>query len=237
MSVEPPLLAFDRVSRSFDNGRVVALRDVSLQIAIGECVAIVGRSGSGKSCLLNLASGIDEPDSGRVLWRGELVASRRAWAALRLRDIGIVFQEFHLIPTLTAAQNVELPLLGDRLRHAERRPRVAKALADLGLQSREGHLPHELSGGERQRVAIARALVRQPRLLLADEPTGSLDSATAGAIADLLLGLWRNQGMTLLVVTHDEELAARCSRIVRLHDGAVVSDTRAACNPAADQSQ
>ncbi len=142
-----------------------------------------------------------------------------------------MFQEFNLLPTLTAAQNIELPLLGDRVPGSVRQGRVAATLARVGLTAREQHLPHELSGGERQRVAIARALVRQPSLLLADEPTGSLDSATAALIVDLLLGLWKDHGMTLVIVTHDEGLAARCARVVRLHDGNVVAD-HAAIAPA-----
>ena len=220
-----PLLAFDNVIRSFDGGRVAAVRGVSLAIGAGECIALTGRSGSGKTCLLNIAGGIDVPESGRVLWCGQPVASRRAWSALRHSEIGIVFQEFNLLPTLTARQNVELSLMGGSLGDRAQRVQAEAALAQVGLEARTGHLPAELSGGERQRVAIARALVRSPALLLADEPTGSLDSGNAASIAELLLGLPQERGMTLLLVTHDDTLAARCPRQIRMNDGLIVTDS------------
>ena len=222
----PPMLAFEKVARSFDGDRVTALRGVSLEIGEGECISLTGRSGSGKTCLLNIAGGIDVPSTGRVLWRGKPVASRRDWAALRRREIGIVFQEFNLLPTLTARQNVELALMGSGLGGRAQRAAAEAALARVGLEGRAGHLPAEMSGGERQRVAIARALVRKPALLLADEPTGSLDSANAANVAGLLLGLPEERGMTLLMVTHDPALAARCPRRIRMHDGVVVTDER-----------
>lgn len=221
-----PLLVFDGISRSFDGERVTAVRDVSLTIGDGECIALTGQSGSGKTCLLNIAGGIDLPNTGRVLWRGRPVASRRDWAALRGREIGIVFQEFNLLPTLTARQNVQLALMGGDLRGRAQRASAQAALAQVGLDGRADHLPAELSGGERQRVAIARALVRDPSLLLADEPTGSLDSVNAASIAELLLGLPKERGMTLLMVTHDTALAARCPRRIRMRDGRVVADER-----------
>lgn len=222
----PPLLAFDGISQTFDSDRVTALRGVSLTIGAGECIALTGRSGSGKTSLLNIAGGIDVPSAGRVLWRGRSVVSRRDWAALRRSDIGIVFQEFNLLPTLTALQNVELALMGGGMRGREQRATAAAALARVGLADRVGHLPAELSGGERQRVAIARVLVRNPSLMLADEPTGSLDSANAAHVTELLLGLPKACGMTLLLVTHDQALAARCSRRILMHDGMVVADDR-----------
>ncbi|MEO3472215.1 ABC transporter ATP-binding protein [Roseomonas sp. CAU 1739] len=220
------MLAFDNVVRSFDGGRVAAVRGVSLNIGSGECIALTGRSGSGKTCLLNMAGGIDLPTAGRVLWRGQPVASRRAWAALRRDEIGIVFQEFNLLPTLTALQNVEIALMGSALTGRAQRAKAEAALARMGLEGRARHVPAALSGGERQRVAIARALVREPSLLLADEPTGSLDSVNAANIAGLLLGLPRERGMTLLMVTHDPALAARCPRRIVMHDGAIMSDDR-----------
>ena len=222
--IKPALLAFDHVCRSFDGGRVTALRDVSLSIGAGERVALTGRSGSGKTCLLNLAGGIDIPNSGRVLWQGRPVTARRDWAALRSQAIGIVFQEFNLLPTLTALQNVELALMGGGLAGRVQRQRAEAALERVGMAGRATHLPAEMSGGERQRVAIARALVRRPALLLADEPTGSLDSGNAEAIAALLLSLPEEDGMTLLMVTHDPALAARCPRRIRMHDGCVAAD-------------
>ena len=154
------------------------------------------------------------------------MSGRRGWAALRRREIGIVFQEFYLLPTLTAVQNVALALMGQGIASAEQRCRAEEALDALGLAERHHHLPTALSGGERQRVAIARALVRRPALLLADEPTGSLDSANAALVADLLLGVPRARGAATLIVTHDEALAARCPRRIRLHDGRIAEDTR-----------
>jgi putative ABC transport system ATP-binding protein len=218
------LIALAGVSRSFDDGTIVALKAVDLAIDRGECVAVLGPSGSGKSSIVNLLSGIDLPNGGRVLWNGRPVASRRAWARLRRKDIGIVFQEFHLLPTLTARENVEMALMGHGTPAAARRERAEAALARVGLSHRLKNLPHALSGGERQRVAIARAIVNAPRLLLADEPTGNLDSANADTVADLLFNLQRDTGMTLVLITHDEHLAARCRRCVRIRDGEIADD-------------
>ena len=223
-AAQPALIALAGVSRAFDDGAIVALKSVDLTITAGDCVAILGPSGSGKSSIVNLLSGIDWPTDGRVLWNGAPVESRRAWARLRREEIGIVFQEFHLLPTLTAHENVEMALIGRGIAAAERRTRAAGALERVGLAHRATHLPHALSGGERQRVAIARAIVNAPRLLLADEPTGNLDSANAQTVADLLFTLQRETGMTLVLVTHDDQLASRCRRRVRVRDGAVVDD-------------
>ncbi len=221
----PPLLRLEHIARSFDGNRIVALRDVDLSIHAGECVAIVGRSGSGKSCLLSIASGIDQPTAGRVLWQGQPVASRRRWTDLRRRHIGIVFQDFNLLPTLSALQNVEVALIGAGVTGRAQSARAAAALDLVGLTERSRHLPHQMSGGERQRVAIARGLALDPDLLLADEPTGNLDSANAAHVADLLLALQARRRMTLLVVTHDEGFASRCARRVHLHDGRIIEDS------------
>jgi putative ABC transport system ATP-binding protein len=224
---DPPartLIALSGVSRSFDDGAIVALKSVDLAIDAGECVAILGPSGSGKSSIVNLLSGIDRPSGGSILWNGKPVASRRAWARLRRLEIGIVFQEFNLLPTLTAIENVEMALMGRGIPAEERRTRAEAALGRVGLAHRLTHLPHALSGGERQRVAIARAIVNAPRLLLADEPTGNLDSANSAIVSDLLFNLQRDTGTTLVFVTHDEHLAARCRRCVRMRDGAVADD-------------
>ena len=159
-----------------------------------------------------------------MLWQGRPVSARRDWSALRGQAIGIVFQEFNLLPTLTSLQNVELALMGGGLAERFQRERAEAALERVGMAGRAAHLPAEMSGGERQRVAIARALVRRPALLLADEPTGSLDSGNAEAIAALLLRLPEEDGMTLLMVTHDPALAARCPRRIRMHDGTVAAD-------------
>jgi putative ABC transport system ATP-binding protein len=218
------LVTLERVSRAFDDGAIVALKSIDLTIPAGDCVAILGPSGSGKSSIVNLLSGIDRPTSGRILWNGTPVESRRAWSRLRREGIGIVFQEFNLIPTLSAAENVEMALMGRGVAASEQRARAQAALGRVGLTQRMRHLPHALSGGERQRVAIARAIVNSPSVLLADEPTGNLDSANAAAVADLLFDLQRDTGMTLVLVTHDENLAARCRRCVRVRDGEIAED-------------
>ncbi len=226
------LLSLAGVRRSFDSGRIVALDGVDLSIGSGESIALVGRSGSGKSCLVAIATGLDRPDAGAVLWQGRKISSRREWAALRRKSIGIVFQEFHLLPTLSAQQNVELALMGGSSGQAEQRRAAAAALERVGLAHRRDNLPSEMSGGERQRVAIARALVRDPLILFADEPTGNLDSANADKVAALLLDLQRERGVSLVLVTHDVELAGRCQRIVKLSDGHIVEDRRVKENAA-----
>jgi putative ABC transport system ATP-binding protein len=221
--VVPPLVCLRNVSRVFDQGAVVALRRVDLEIEPADCVALSGASGSGKSTLISLMCGIDVPTEGDVLWNGKTVRSRKQWAALRSSQVGIVFQEFHLIPTLTALENVELAMFGHSLSSADRRRRASAALDRVGLGSRLAHVPHALSGGERQRVAIARSIVNRPKLLLADEPTGNLDSSNTTMIADLLLEL-QCAGMALVLATHDQTLALRCKRQIRVRDGHVVDD-------------
>ena len=230
MSDRQALLGLEDIHRSFDRGRIRALSGVDLALRTGESVALVGRSGSGKSCLLNIASGLDRPDAGRVLWKGVEVTGRRRWAALRHSSIGIVFQEFHLLPTLTARQNVELALMGELGKHPKRR--AERILEQVGLVEMADRLPGELSGGERQRVALARALVREPELLFADEPTGNLDSANADAVASLMFDLHRQRRMALVIVTHDLSLAQQCERIVTIVDGSV-SDDRSVGGPTA----
>ena len=222
------LISLRSISRIHDGGAIAALRNVDLQIAAGECVAIVGASGSGKSSLVNMLCGIDFPTAGTVLWEGRLLRTQQSWAGLRRLNIGIVFQEFNLIPTLTALENVELALLGRGLSQNRRYTRAAMVLDRVGLESRMHHLVTKLSGGERQRVAIARAIVNEPKLLLADEPTGNLDSASAANVADLLFQLREKAGTTLVLVTHDDALAARCTRRVRIRDGVIVDDTNRA---------
>jgi putative ABC transport system ATP-binding protein len=217
-----PLAKLQSVSRSFDGGAVVALDNIDLTIGSGECLAILGPSGSGKSSIVNMLAGIDTPSAGQVFWNERPVASRRDWTRLRSGEIGIVFQEFNLLATLSALENVEMALFGHGHSSAERRTRATAALERVGLAHRLHHLPHALSGGERQRVAIARSIVNAPKLLLADEPTGSLDSANAARVADLLIGLQESSGMTLVLVTHDERLARRCHRTVRISDGRLV---------------
>jgi putative ABC transport system ATP-binding protein len=202
-------------------GPVNILKGVDLAIGEGETVALVGPSGSGKSSLLALVAGLERPTGGRIEVAGQDLGAldEDGLARFRGRRIGIVFQSFHLIPTMTAEENVALPreLAGDR----EARAKADAALAAVGLWARRGHRPAELSGGEQQRVAIARAIVGEPSLLLADEPTGNLDGATGTEIADLVLGLAERKGATLLVVTHNAALAARCGRSLRLADGRI----------------
>ena len=221
-----PQIALRGVSRSYDGGAIAALRGIDLQIAAGDCLAIVGASGSGKSSLVNLLCGIDRAGAGTVLWEGRVQRTRGDWARLRRLHIGIVFQEFNLIPTLTALENVEIAMFGHGLSAPQRLTRAAVMLDRVGLEHRMHNRASTLSGGERQRVAIARAIVNQPKLLLADEPTGNLDSASAANVADLLFRLRQDTGQTLILVTHDDALAARCPRRVRIKDGVIIEDVR-----------
>jgi putative ABC transport system ATP-binding protein len=185
---------------------------------------VVGPSGSGKSTLLHLMCGLDRPTAGRVLFRGAEPGSPVAWTRLRARHIGFVFQAFYLFPTLTAVENVEMPMFGVVGDAAARRRRAGELLRRVGLGHRLGHRPAELSGGERQRVAIARGLANAPVLIGADEPTGNLDSRASDEILDLLAGLHREDGASLVVATHNAEVAARATRLIELADGRIVSD-------------
>jgi putative ABC transport system ATP-binding protein len=221
------LIQLEQVCRTFRVGgeEVRALRDVSFSVAKGEWVAVVGQSGSGKSTLMNVLGCLDTPSSGRYLLNGKDVSRMAddALARVRNEEIGFIFQTFQLLPKETALANVELPLVYRGVRARERRERAAAALEKVGLSQRMHHRPNELSGGQRQRVAIARALCAEPSMLLADEPTGNLDSATGEEIVRLFEALHR-AGHTLVLVTHEPRLAARCPRAVRLSDGIVVAD-------------
>jgi len=211
------------------HGASRALDGVDLELGSGEFVAIVGPSGSGKSTLLNLVGALDVPTTGRVHIAGQDIARLRdaELSALRNRHLGFVFQQFNLIPTLTAAQNVEVALAPMRMPRTERAERVHELLAAVGLGERAHHIPSKLSGGEQQRVAIARALANDPHVLLADEPTGNLDSSTGAEIIDLLLSLSGDQRRTVVLVTHDDDVAGRAERVVRMRDGRLVGDTAA----------
>ena len=215
------MIALKQVSMHYTLGasRIDVLRDVDLQIAAGQSVAVAGPSGSGKTSLLLLLAGLERPGSGAVHVAGTDLATldRDALADLRRDHVGVVFQSFHLLPSLSALDNVALPLQIAGQADAIRRARAL--LERVGLGPRLGHYPSQLSGGEQQRVAIARALVHRPRILLADEPTGNLDDHTGALVRDLLFQLHRDSGATLVLVTHDLGFAARCDRVLQLHDG------------------
>jgi len=209
-------------------GEVLAVADLDLAIGRGEYLSVMGPSGSGKSTLLNLVALLDRPSAGSYCFEGRETSSLddEALAAIRRDAIGFVFQSFHLVARLSAAANVELPLVLAGVAPAERRVRVAAMLEALGLGDRATHRPAELSGGQRQRVAIARAMVGQPRLLLADEPTGNLDSASGLQVVELLERLHREHNVTLVVVTHDPALGRRAQRRIRMLDGRLAADER-----------
>jgi ABC-type lipoprotein export system ATPase subunit len=211
----------DRVSKSY-GGRVTALHDVSLRLAPGDFAALTGPSGSGKSTLLNLIGSLDSPDAGTIVVDGHRLDQLREPHRFRLDVVGFVFQFHHLLPMLTARENVEVPLVAARLPAAERRRRAEELLDEVGMAARAGHLPSQLSGGERQRVAVARALANQPRLLLADEPTGALDSAAGERVLNLLARLRQDRGMTLVVVSYDPGIGQVAERMLRLQDGRLV---------------
>jgi putative ABC transport system ATP-binding protein len=221
------------VSRTYTLGGVdvLAVRDADLTLVAGESVAIVGPSGSGKTTLLQLLGALDRPSGGELLFEGRDIGrlGDRALSELRLDVLGFVFQQFNLIPTLTAAQNVEIALAPTATTRADRRERVLDLLASVGLAERADHVPGKLSGGEQQRVAIARALANDPHVLLADEPTGNLDSTTGAEIMDLLLSLSGDERRrTVIVVTHDGDVAARAQRVIRMLDGSLVTSDEAA---------
>ena len=215
----------ESLTRDFPMGgqMVHALRDVNLSVAAGEFLCIAGPSGSGKSTLLNLIGGLDRPTQGRVLVAGlDLTAlDEDALAAYRRRRVGFVFQHFNLISTMTARQNVELPMIFAGIAPEQRRERAAQLLAQMGLVQRMDHRPSELSGGEQQRVAIARALANEPAIILADEPTGNLDTATGNEVMETLRRLNQAAGRTLVVVSHDPDVAAFAGRVLRMRDGRI----------------
>jgi putative ABC transport system ATP-binding protein len=226
-----PLLSVRDLSRAYEAGasRVVALDAVDLDVARGEFVAVMGASGSGKSTLLYVLGCLDRPTRGSYRLAGRDVADLSAdeRASLRNREIGFVFQSFNLVPRTSALENVELPLVYGGVPPGEQRERARAALRSVGLEGRDHHVPSQLSGGQQQRVAIARALVNHPSLLLADEPTGNLDSSTSREILALFQRLHR-QGLTIVMVTHEADVAAHASRVVSFRDGRIVSDVRQA---------
>jgi putative ABC transport system ATP-binding protein len=210
--------------KQYPDGQVWALNGVTFAAKPGEFVAITGPSGCGKSTLLNLLGALDRPDAGEVYFHGEPLSKRADLDRFRAREIGFVFQSFFLLPTLTARENVQVPMFGGERSAADRGKKADELLELVGMTKRAGHRPLQLSVGERQRVALARALANDPHLLLADEPTGNLDSDNAAHVLDLLTTLQRDRGVTLVMVTHSAELAERADRVVRMKDGKVVSD-------------
>jgi putative ABC transport system ATP-binding protein len=221
------MISLSGIHRQFKVGdeQVTALQDIDLTISSGEYVSIMGPSGSGKSTLLNVIGLLDRPDSGTYHLEGEDMTTLGdgQQAALRRHKIGFVFQFFHLIPRMSAAENVELPMMLAGLAGSERKNRVNKVLQDFGLSDRAKHRPDQLSGGQRQRVAIARATIMQPHILLADEPTGNLDRVSGQEVIDIIEAL-NQQGLTLIMVTHDPELGKRSGRRIRMVDGMIDSD-------------
>ncbi len=223
-TVAEPMLAVRDVARHFEGGRIKALDGVSFDIPAGQFVAIVGPSGSGKSTLLNILGALDRADRGHVRIDGVDLATHGDLAGFRRHTVGFVFQLHNLIPTLTAWENVQIPLMETRLPPRRRRERAQELLSLVGLDHRADNLPTQLSGGERQRVAIARALANEPRILIADEPTGAVDSKNAQAIMALLQRICRERGTTLVVVTHDPTVAALADRTIRFRDGQLVDE-------------
>jgi putative ABC transport system ATP-binding protein len=224
-------VSFAAVTKTYRTGAglpVQALDGVTLEIPGGQAVAVTGRSGSGKSTLLHLAGAMDDRDGGSITVDGRDLGSMSETQRTRYRrGVGFVFQRFHLLPALTACDNVAAPVLPFRTGY-DKRAKARDLLAAVGLKGREDDLPARLSGGQQRRVAIARALIGDPRLLLADEPTGNLDSATGAEVLDLLFALHRDRGLTLILATHDPAVAVRCDRVVELSDGMITSDSASA---------
>ncbi len=223
MTEESPLISCEGLERVYPDGAVRALRGVTLSVRPGESVAITGPSGCGKSTLLHLLGGLDRPTSGTIRFRGGPLDAIDP-DSYRSREVGFVFQSFHLLPTLTALENVQVPMFETPWPRPERERRAALLLEEAGIGHRRDQYPGRLSVGERQRVAIARSLANEPKLLLADEPTGNLDSVNQDEILKLMDRLRRDRGLTLLVVTHSPEVARACDRVVRMRDGRIIPE-------------
>lgn len=218
------LLEAKALTREFDDGQVKALRGVDFSVEEGEFIAVTGPSGCGKSTLLQMLGALDRPTAGTLLYRGQSLADHPNPAAYRAHEVGFIFQAFHLLPTFTASENVQIPMFETDRSAPDRRERSVELLKLVGLAHRLDHLPSKLSGGERQRVAIARSLANGPSVVLADEPTGNLDSENAHLVLDLIIRLQQEQGRTLILVTHDSSIAGRASRTLHMMDGRIVSD-------------
>jgi len=228
---QTPILAVAGIGKSYAEGhqRRTVLADIGFEVARGECIALVGQSGSGKSTLLNLLAGIDKPDTGDVEIMGRSVAAmgEPELTLLRRAHIGFIYQFFNLIPTLTVAENIGLPLELNGTPALKRRSMISDWLAKVGLDGREAAFPDELSGGEQQRVAIARALIHEPALVLADEPTGNLDARTGQVVLELLAHLFRDEGRTLILVTHSRKVSEITDRVLALDNGRLTTETEA----------
>jgi putative ABC transport system ATP-binding protein len=216
-----PILRARELRKSYDEGRIEALRGVDLAIEAGEFLAISGPSGSGKSTLLQLLGGLDTPTSGEVFFKNARLGAAIDLDAFRSKSVGFIFQAFHLMPTLRVLENVQVPMMALSPAQPNRVERALALLHEMGLDHRLRQYPNELSAGERQRVAIARALANEPEILLADEPTGNLDSANSARIMEILTGIQKQRGMTLIVVTHENEIAHAAARQIRLRDGRI----------------
>ena len=223
-SRDPFLFRTEQLCKLYPDGQVHAVEDVSIAIRRGEYVAIMGPSGSGKSTLLNLLGALDRPSSGDVYFDGEALSQVRNLDRLRSKKLGFVFQSFHLLPILTAVENVQVPMFEGPLSASQRIKKAKDLLEQVGLSHRIHHMPQKLSVGERQRVAIARSLANDPTALLADEPTGNLDSVAAEGVFDLFAQMHRERGMTIVLITHDEEFGRRAQRTIHMQDGHIKSD-------------
>jgi putative ABC transport system ATP-binding protein len=211
------------VYKTYDDGRIQALCGVDLSIAAGEYMAITGPSGSGKSTLLHMLGGLDSPTSGEVHFRNAELGKSIKLDTYRSQNVGFIFQAFHLMPTLRAIENVQVPMLGSKRKGFNCAKRAYELLKEMGMDHRMDQYPNQLSAGERQRVAIARALANEPEILLADEPTGNLDSVNTARTMEILTGIQKQRGMTLIVVTHEDEVAHAAARQIRIRDGKVVA--------------
>jgi putative ABC transport system ATP-binding protein len=221
-----PLIRVENLNKTYTDGHVQAVVDVSFSVNRGEYMAIMGPSGSGKSTLLNMLGALDRPTSGEIYYEDQPLSSMPHLDRLRAEKIGFIFQSFYLLPMLTAVENVQIPLFESKLSARQRQERATQMLEHVSMNHRKDHLPNQLSGGERQRVAIARALANEPTVLLADEPTGNLDSRTGHDILDLFDRLHEEHKLTLIVISHSDEVAERAQRVLRVRDGRVEADER-----------
>lgn len=227
-SAETSVYLASDLQKLYDEGQVQALRGVSFRIEPGEFVAVIGPSGCGKSTLLQMLGALDRPSGGTLQYKGQSLADHPDPSAYRAREIGFIFQAFHLLPTFTALENVQIPMFETDRPLAERASRAKELLVSVGLEHRLHHFPAKLSGGERQRIAIARSLANSPSVLLADEPTGNLDSKNAATILDLLNKLHTERKMTMILVTHDMTVARQATRALQMKDGQIIFDGRPA---------